>query len=276
MGDLAVDTAVEPIGEGSFSATLSPDWAIWGPNGGHLAAIALRAAGAVSTQPRPVSLSCHFLSVGQFAPVRLDVAVLRRARTAESLRVSMWQEETRVLEALVWMDAPVEGLEHDASPAPVVDDPEGLPTVEELLGPDVAWPAFPFWGNVEWRPLDWAGPLSTREAGEPLVRNWYRYRPRARFDDPVLDAARCLILLDTMSWPSARRAHPPGDLGVIAPTVDVNAQFHRGASESEWLLVEGVAPVAEAGLVGFSSRVWSRDRRLLASASGQMRCRPTR
>ena len=276
MGDLAVDTAVRAEGEGRFAAELSPDWEIWGPNGGYLAAIALRAAGAASGQPRPVSLSCHFLSVARFAPVRLEVASLRVARTAESLRVTMWQEDKRVLEALVWMDSPGEGLTHDAAPAPAVEEPEQVPTIQDRLGPEAAWPPFAFWNNLEWRPLDWTGPLWARDAGEPLVRNWYRYVPRATFGDPVLDAARCLILLDTMSWPSARRAHPPGDLGVIAPTVDVNVQFHRPAGDADWLLVEGVAPVAEAGLIGFSSRVWSRERRLLASASGQMRCRPTR
>lgn len=210
-----------------------------------------------------------------FAPVRLDVERLRASRRAESLRVTMWQGDARVLEAIAWMATPGEGLSHDAGAAPDVDGPDGLPTVQERLGPDVAWPPFAFWNNLDWRPLDWAGPPWAREAGEPVVRNWYRYTPRATFDDPVLDAIRCLILLDTMSWPSARRAHPPGDVGFIAPTMDVNVQFHRGAPASDWLLVEGVAPVAEDGLIGFSSRAWSQDRRLLASAAGQMLCRPT-
>ncbi|GAA4106877.1 hypothetical protein GCM10022214_88100 [Actinomadura miaoliensis] len=43
MGDLAADAAV--TGEnGHYTAELSPEWAAWGPNGGHLTAILVRAA----------------------------------------------------------------------------------------------------------------------------------------------------------------------------------------------------------------------------------------
>jgi hypothetical protein len=44
MGDFERDTRVEG-GGGRYRATLSEDWRIWGPNGGYLAAIALRAVG---------------------------------------------------------------------------------------------------------------------------------------------------------------------------------------------------------------------------------------
>ena len=47
MGDLAADTAVEPLGDGRYRASVSRDWEIWGPMGGYIASIALRAAGAV-------------------------------------------------------------------------------------------------------------------------------------------------------------------------------------------------------------------------------------
>ena len=273
MGDLARDTEVRPGGPGRFAADLSPDWEIWGPNGGYLASVALRAAAAASAQPRPAAISCHFLSVARFGPVELEVTPLRTARRAESLRVAMWQGEARVLEALVWMVTPGDGLTHDAGHAPEVDGPDGIPSLAERLGGAPA-PPFSFWRNFDWRPLDWDGPPGQRPAGEPVFRNWYRYTPRATFDDAVVDAIRALILLDTMSWPSARRAHPPGDLGFIAPTLDVSVQFHRSAPESDWLLVEGTSPLGEDGLIGFASKVWSRDRRLLASASGQMLCRP--
>ena len=71
MADFVADTAIEPIaGEPDrYRAVLSPKWAVWGPNGGYLAAIALRAAMARSRAPRPASFQCHFLAVGEFAPV---------------------------------------------------------------------------------------------------------------------------------------------------------------------------------------------------------------
>ena len=62
--------------------------------------------------------------------------------------------------------------------------------------------------------------------------------------------------------------------GYITPNLDLSVQFHRSAPGAEWLLAEGLAEVAESGLVGFRSRVWSRGGRLLASGSGQLFCRP--
>ena len=53
------------------------DWEIWGPCGGYVAAIALRAAGAESPFARPASFFCHYLSVADFAPVDLVVTPLR-------------------------------------------------------------------------------------------------------------------------------------------------------------------------------------------------------
>ena len=48
MGDLGVDTAVEALGDGRYRAHVSRDWEIWGPEGGYIASLALRAAGAES------------------------------------------------------------------------------------------------------------------------------------------------------------------------------------------------------------------------------------
>ncbi len=56
MGDLALDTAGRRLGDGRFEATLSRDWEIWGPNGGDVAAVALRAAGAAAGPSRPAAV----------------------------------------------------------------------------------------------------------------------------------------------------------------------------------------------------------------------------
>ena len=45
MGDFDRDTRVESLGAGRYRAEPHPDWMIWGPNGGYVATIALRAAG---------------------------------------------------------------------------------------------------------------------------------------------------------------------------------------------------------------------------------------
>jgi acyl-CoA thioesterase len=100
-----------------------------------------------------------------------------------------------------------------------------------------------------------------------------RYRPRATFDDPIVDAIRSLILLDTMFWPAAaaRHARPSA---FLAPSLDVSVSFHRAVPDSEWLLCDTRSPIAAHGLIGGTAQVWSADRRLVATGTSQLLCRP--
>jgi acyl-CoA thioesterase-2 len=273
MGDLAAETAVDGR-DGRYTVHLSRHWEIWGPNGGYLAVIALRAAARETALPRPASFTCHFLRVARFDQVELTVTTLRATRRAASLRVAMTQDAEPVLEAIVWMVAEGEGLEHDVARAPEVPAPETLRSTEELLPPEERTVIYPFWQNLESRPVEWLHPREWRPR-PPLYRNWYRFRPTAVFDDPVVDAGRALLLIDTMGWPAAWRAHGDGS-GWVAPSLDVAVRFHRAAPTSEWLLCEAASPVATGGLVGAQVTIWSQDRQLLASGGGQLLCRPQR
>lgn len=275
MGDLAIDTRVEGSG-GRYRASISRDWEVWGPNGGYLAVVALRAAARETTLERPASCTCHFLRVARFDAVDLTVTTLRATRRAASLRVSMAQDGEPVLEAIAWMVArDGAGLEHDVAKPADVPGPAALRSTEELLPPEERAP-YPFWQNLESRPIDWVH-WRERQPGAPEWREWYRFRPRATFSDPFVDAARSLLLLDTMVWPACCRAYPSeSGPGYVAPSLDVYAHFHRLARDSEWLLAEATAPVATQGLVGGRARVWSATGQLLASGGAQLLCRPAR
>jgi acyl-CoA thioesterase-2 len=186
-------------------------------------------------------------------------------------RVAMSQEGRPVLEAMVWSVGGVEGLEHQDLNPPRVPDPEDLPTRAELSpaedGDDR--PPFRFWGNFDQRMIEWsatwppAGPLS------PTWRTWVRCAPTATFDDPWVDAARSLIVLDVGSWPAGSRPHAYRDPPYIAPSLDLYASFQYPGNTSEWLLLDAHSPVAQGGLLSWTGRVWSRDRRLVASGGGQ-------
>lgn len=277
MGDLSVDTAVHG-GDGRYEATLSADWEIWGPNGGYVAAVALRAAGAHTRLPLPASLACHFLGVADFGTVTVDVETLRSGRRAESLRVSMVQDGRRILDGLVWaVDDGLDGLEHDDAPCPAGPGPDGLPSADELRVRSGAPPAeHRFFVNLEQRPLEWVDDWEHRPAGEPVLRSWYRLRPAACFDDNWVDAGRLVIAVDTFQWPAATRGHAGGSLRHIAPSLDLSCRFHRlaDARRAEWLLVEARSPAAAGGLVGGTAAVWDESGRLLASGGQQMLCRP--
>ena len=129
-------------------------------------------------------------------------------------------------------------------------------------------PRFAFWDNFEQRsPED--GPWPPSGPLPPTWRNWVRYRPTATFDDPWLDAARSLVVLDVGSWPSGSRPHAYRNPPYIAPSLDLYAAFHGPGQRSDWLLLDAHSPLAQDGMLAWTGRVWSEDRRLLASGGGQ-------
>jgi acyl-CoA thioesterase len=270
MGALDADTALEG-GDGRYRAHLSEDWRIWGPNGGYLSVLALRAAGAHTPFRRPASFSCHFLGVADFTDVELTVRTLRRTKRAESVAVSMTQHGEPVLEAIAWIVGELDGLRHQALIRPEVPAPADLRPFEELLSPGD--PVFPFWDNLELRPVDWIVDWMAREPGVFSEQNWYRFRPAARFADPFLDAGRSLLVLDTVLWPVASRGHPE-NTEWYAPSIDVQVSFHALAPDDEWLLADSCSPAAADGLVGGTAAIWSESGRLLATGGQQMLCRP--
>ncbi len=268
MGDLAEDTAVTPLGDGRFEATLSGDWEIWGPMGGYVAACALRAAGASTEHVRPATFSCHYLGVAGFGPVEIRVSDRKSGRTAVSQRVEITQEARPILDAMVWSVGDVEGLEHDETSMPDVPGPDHLADIRELLPADAA-PAYPFWHNLESKPVHFEAEWPPTGPRPARWQEWLRFTPTATFADPWMDAARCVILVDLPSWPSAHRPHAWKQPPFFAPTLDLNVAFHRPTGDEEWLLCDGAAPLSTDGLFGWTSRVWSAAGRLHASGGGQ-------
>jgi acyl-CoA thioesterase-2 len=273
MGDFAVDTAIERLGDGCYRATLCSDWEIWGPMGGYASAIVMRAAGAEASLPRPSSYFCHFLSGTQFGPIDLRVTVMRRGRSAESLRAHVTQADREVMDATISVVRDGDGLEHEVTDGPIVPGPDSLRSMADYALDDDASEQRPFWQNFDARPVhelrDWPPP----EPLDPVWRQWHRFVPTSTFDDPWTDAARYVLLCDLPSWPATAQHHgwkwrdePPS---WIAPTLDQYVAFHRPVPDEPWLLVDGHAPIAADGLLGCTTRLWSSDGQLVATGGGQ-------
>ncbi len=101
----AFDDATRTVDSGEVGiqrASLSPDWWVWGPVGGVIAAIALRAMAARSPLPRPTSFVCQFLETGQAGEVRVAVRRLRSGRRTEALAAEVRQGERTLLVASAW------------------------------------------------------------------------------------------------------------------------------------------------------------------------------
>ena len=137
MGNFDSDTRVTGS-SGRYEAKLSEDWRVWGPAGGYVAAIALRAAGMEAQIKRPASFSGHFLRVGDFREVDLEVAPLHAGRRSESIHVVMRQDGRPLFQGILRTAVEAEGLEHNEAEMPVMPEPAGLKTWPEILPLDVA------------------------------------------------------------------------------------------------------------------------------------------
>ena len=263
---VALDEATElEDGDGTYSIALSEEWEIWGPSGGYLAALTLRAAGLRAEIPRPVSYYCHFISPPAFDRVELAVEVIKAGRRSESLAVRMTQGGREVMFALVRTAAEAPGYRHQVVEAPSVDSPEGSELVERRAKDGSQ--LYAFWDNVSCR-----RPAVEAGDSEPRIREWVRFEPRAAFEDPFVDAGRPLILLDTFGWPAVWMKHRGADY--VAPNLDTAVWFHHPPAASEWLLVDHESPTAAEGLIGVNGRVWDVEGRLIASGGAQLYCIP--
>ena len=278
MAHLQRDTAVilSERGEHRSTHTARPseEWAIWGPMGGYLASIALRAAGDHCGRARPASINANFLAVTAFAPVAVEVETLRRTRVATCVRVVMHQDDRAVLEATVWGSDADDGLEHHTERrGPDVAHHTELPSFHERLAAQGEEVMHEFWNRLDYRPTTWTDDWENRDPTEPDQASWYRFPESPRFDEPWLDATRLLIVTDLDAWGAATNAHS-GELAWFAPTIELTCRFLQPAHDDEWLLGWGAAPVGRAGVIGVASETWSDDGRLLAIGGSTLLCRP--
>jgi len=287
MGDLAADVDLTKVTAGVYQRTLSRDWEIWGPNGGYVAAVALRAAELECARARPANATVHFLGVANFDdPVTVTVVPQRVARQATSVSVRMEQHDRPIMAAMVWaVDDGLEGLTHVDVVAPDVPSWRDCSTITERLADAGSSqpPPYSFWENFEQRPPTWIDDWENREASRPLYDNWMRYIDGVA-TDPWTQAARLLVLVDLGGWPAAGRAHLGHEW--IAPSIDVSCEFHRldvpaGVADTEnadddWLLLHAESPDARDGLIATRQEVWNDRGELLASGISHLLCRRVR
>jgi len=266
VGDLAHDT--DAVGtDGRDRATLNADWEIWGPMGGYVAAVALRAAAAEAPPGlEPASFTCQFLSPARFEAVDIIVSVRRASRRAACIGARIEQDGTGILDAQAWFAAPTDVVRHDYAKSHPHGHPDDYLPISAYTDEP---PRFAFWNNFEVKPLEWIEDFDAVPVGEPQWGEWVKFAPTPAFTDPVLEAARLVLLADLPSFPAAVRAHPRPPT-FVSPSLDLAVQFHRLHELGEWLLVQGVVPIADRGLMAFRSDVWSADGRQAASGSGQL------
>lgn len=272
VDDFELATRLERVSEHGWTAPLREDWSLWGPAGGYIAALALRAAGEATAFPRPASMTCHFLKPGRFAPAELHVESLRSGRRSELLRVDLRQDGKTLLTSMVWaVPESVPGLVHDVTRLEGLPDPEQLPTHEELYPDQREHPFFQRFGH---RPLK-GMPNEGEAPRDPELTGFFRFLPKARADSAFVDSARILLLLDTFGWLAQYPAHPNDNPSPwVAPNIDYHYRFLRPSHHADWLHMRVCAPIAEAGLMATDGEIRDAQGYLLATGSSQLMCLP--
>ena len=198
------DTAVHASDDG-LRAQLAPPWEIWGPNGGYLGAIALRAvATVVPAGHRPVSMSCQFLATGRMTEAVVDVAPIKKGRSAWCVDVVVRQGERSLMRAQVWTTDRQDGPKTAPARIPDVPGPSGLKSYGELH--EGRAKPHPYWENFDVRPV--ALPWPADKATDPTLQVWFRYPDFKPTADAFADQGRSIIPIDTMLWPTHWRNRP--------------------------------------------------------------------
>ena len=275
MGDLGQDTALCALPDGGSVGDVTTAWDGFGPNGGFLATMSLRAASRAARIRRLRSVQCQFLRRPRHGDIVFTASVLARSSRSDVIQVLGTQDGAPVLTTLVrtLLESHV-GAVHAQACAPDVTDADFLLPVERLLPPELL-NVVPITRNFEVRPVTWERTWPPPPGRSAAYRAWCRFRPTASFEDPFVSAGRYLILLDSHVWAAVERG-TEGGAGLRAVTTDLSVTVDEDDREQEWLLVDVAVPVMDGGGISATGSVWSRKGTRLAAAAINMAYLPSR
>lgn len=240
--------------------------------GGHIAGQALMAAGKTADGRLPHSAHTYFLRAGDARrPVDFEVVRRRDGGALSTRQVTARQDGQVLLEALVSLSEPVDGVEYQ-QPLPDVTDPDSLVPVQDQLAA-YADELGGYW--VRQQPFDLryveAPPRLAVEldAVAPRLRMWWR--PSAAVPaDPLLHCALLTYLSGTTTLEAAlvmRRMTPVSGFNAL---IDHALWFHRPADLSDWILSDQVSPSGIAGRGLASGVMYNRAGQLVCTASQEL------
>lgn len=217
----------------------------------------------------PSALSIHFIAGGDPAQdLEFQVVRLRDERRFANRRVDVVQDGQLLATALISYLAGGKGLEHGA-PAPDVEPPHDLPTIEDLLeGYEETVPLF----VTALKPIEWRYTNDPawvmRDKGEKLPHNRVWLKARGELpEDPVLHNAALVYSSDTTVLDSIITTHGLswGHDRIFAATVNHSVWFHRPIKFDDWVLYSTWSPVAADSRGMANGHFFNLDGQLLAT-----------
>ncbi len=208
------DTALKPLGHGTFEGMVSSAW--WtarGPLGGYVMAILMRALIETVADPEraPRSLTVHFLRPPQAAPIQVHAQVERSGRSLTTATGRLEQQGKLMALAFSSFSSAWPGPTFNELPMPEVPGPD--PVAEAPAGlPGADRP--PFLDRMVFQPRFGDSPFSL--SGHSEVGGWMGIQERRE-----LDALAIVVLADAWfpaPWPRLSALAP-------APTVELTVLF---------------------------------------------------
>lgn len=260
MADFEQDTRVTHT-ESGWQATLSPDWQVVGPQGGYVAAIALRAmAELVEPGFLPAALTGQYLTPASAGPADVQPVLLRQGRRAAFTSATVRQNGKVELGASASFFRPGQGE------LLLTLTPPALPPPEQCVPMTMSSPSGQrslFHENYELRM-----PESMKH--EPRSTDdfifWASYRESSWEDDLIVQAASLIPLLDMGVFVASYRAIPTFPGGV---TLDLTAHWHNFPSHQNWVIIRGRYLHVGSGMLNGWTEAWNADGVLLATAAQQ-------
>jgi acyl-CoA thioesterase len=245
------DTAVEPVGDGRFRATISSGWNIAeAPNGGYLTSVALAALAASVPHPDPLAVSAHFPARVTPGPADIRTDVLRAGRGLSTATGDLVQDEqTRVHVTATFGDLST----HEGPTSVAAARPDFLP-------PDACVPVHPSIPGVPEiiKRLDLrltpesAGFAIGRRRGEAIMEGWVRFA-----DGREPDTASLIVFADSFP-PTVFNLFETGWVPTIEFTVHV-----RGRPAPGWLQCSFRTRYLIDGYLEEDGEIWDSTGRLV-------------
>src|SRR4051812_25447739 len=250
------DTAVRELEPGVYEGQVNRDWwIVFGPNGGFLAAMMVKAMGAaVADDTRAArSLTIHYTAAPKEGPIRVRTTIERAGRSLTTISARMEQGERLIALALgAFSKERVAALEYDERRAPEIPPPEAVPVV----APQPQMP--PFSRQWELRYAIGKPPFGGDDDGPTISGGWI-----APLDEHPVDAA--LVAQITDAWLPAvfiRLAQPNA-----VPTIDLTIHFRAELPLPPGpVLVQFESRLARGGFVEEDGWIWSREGDLIAQS----------
>jgi acyl-CoA thioesterase len=261
MSKFERDTSVSEVEAGVFEGHVNRDWwIVFGPNGGFLAAMLVRAMAAAVDDPSraPRSLTIHYTTAPAEGSVRIATTIERAGRSLTTVSARMEQAGRLIALAIgAFSRERIAAVEFSEAAAPEVPAPEAVPLMTMAGTPP------PFTRQWEIRPAIGTPPFSG-SGGSTLTGGWIRPLNMVGDGSPgpdPIDAALVAQLADAWLPAVFTRLTEPN----AVPTIDLTIHFRADLPlPADYVLVTFESRLSQGGFVEEDGAIWTRDGRLIA------------